>query len=392
MVAALLQRSAVRRSLFPKCCKKFLSQAVLVSPSASTGQRRDIQPHNSVAHVTRQQEATEPDIFANKSFPDFTKVENYLTSIRSTGLQPTLEDIEGFRPSRHSRPGTKKYANEYRDLLGTLCRAFSKDQLRNLLELYKLDPWWSRAKRKKVEYAESIIEQGWGWPSLKELEERRVDRTEVISKSFPMSPRELFIILGKDGADLLQLSIQYNVHISLIPDPLALHVEGLRGALKQMTEHIDALRKDIEDEIFELPTRRSIPQALIQRISRLAGAYVENYGDGGKVRIFSRDDSMMRTAQRLAARASMEASVFSHPSSALVHFNPRKDRMFLQTCRSDYSVYPFLSPTPFPWTMHTSGAFRIRRTADWLGVNSQEDITKRGGLFNNEGRFTDFTG
>ncbi|KAI6133149.1 hypothetical protein EDD16DRAFT_1530186 [Pisolithus croceorrhizus] len=393
MVAALLQRSAVRRSLFPKCCKKFLSQAVLVSPSASTGQRRDIQPHNSVAHVTRQQEATEPDIFANKSFPDFTKVENYLTSIRSTGLQPTLEDIEGFRPSRHSRPGTKKYANEYRDLLGTLCRAFSKDQLRNLLELYKLDPWWSRAKRKKVEYAESIIEQGWGWPSLKELEERRVDRTEVISKSFPMSPRELFIILGKDGADLLQLSIQYNVHISLIPDPLALHVEGLRGALKQMTEHIDALRKDIEDEIFELPTRRSIPQALIQRISRLAGAYVENYGDGGKVRIFSRDDSMMRTAQRLAARASMEEG--SDGLVSMLYYEPpgpKSSSLVPADMPHDYSVYPFLSPTPFPWTMHTGGAFRIRRTADWLGVNSQEDITKRGGLFNNEGRFTDFSG
>ncbi|KAI6031743.1 hypothetical protein BKA83DRAFT_4204738 [Pisolithus microcarpus] len=393
MVAALLQRSTVRRSLFLKCCKKFLSQAVLASPSACTGQRRNIQPHNSVTHVTRQQEATEPDIHASKSSLDFTRVENYLTSIRSTGLQPTIEDIEGFRPSRHSRPGTKKYANEYRDLLDTLCRAFSKDQLRNLIELYKLDPWWSRAKRKKMEYAESIIEQGWGWPSLKELEERHVARTEVISKSFPMTPSELFIILGKDGADLLQLSIQYNVHISLVPDPLALRVEGLRGALKQMTEHIDALRKDIEDEIFELPTRRSIPQALIQRISRLAGAYVEKCGDGGKVRIFSRDESTMRTAQRLATRASMEEG--SNTRANVLCFEPpgsKSSSLAPTDMPHDYSVYPFLSPTPIPWTMHTGGAFRIRRTADWLGANSQEDITKTGGLFNSEGKFTDFTG
>jgi len=35
--------------------------------------------------------------------------------------------------------------------------------------------------------------------------------------------------------------------------------------------------------MFELPTRRSIPPDLVQRISRLAGAYVENYGDEGKV-------------------------------------------------------------------------------------------------------------
>ncbi|KAI6044928.1 hypothetical protein EDC04DRAFT_2637621 [Pisolithus marmoratus] len=390
MAAPLLQPSTVRRCLFPKCYRKFLSQAVLAS---STGQCGDVHPHNSAAHVPRQQ----VDMLAKKSFLDFTKVENYLTSIRSAGLQPTIEDIEGFRPARHSRPGTKKYANEYRDLLGTLCRAFSKDQLRNFIELYKLDPWWSRAKRRKVEYAESIIEQGWGWPSLKELEERHVDRTEVISKSFPMTPSELFIILGKDGADLLQLSIQYNVHISLVPDPLALHVEGLRGALKQLTEHIDTLRKDIKDEIFELPTRRSIPQALIQHISRMAGAYVENYGDGGKVKIFSRDDSNMRTAQRLATRASMEASLLKgwDAQVKVLCYEPpvsKSGSLAPASMPYYYSAYPFLSPTPFPWTMHTGSAFRIRRTADWLGLNSQEDITRTGGLLNNEGQFIDFTG
>ncbi|KAI6153500.1 hypothetical protein BKA82DRAFT_4090668 [Pisolithus tinctorius] len=393
MAAPLLQHSTIRRCLFPKCYKKFLSQAVLASPSASTGQCGDVQPNNSAARVTRQQEATQPDTLANKSFLDLTKVENYLTSIRSSGSQPTIEDIEGFRPSRHSRPGTKKYANEYRDLLGTLCRAFSKDQLRHFTELYKLDPWWSRAKRRKAEYAESIIERGWGWPSLKELEERRVDRTEVISKSFPMTPSELFVVLGKDGADLLQLSIQYNVHISLVPDPLALHVEGLRGALKQLTEHIDMLRKDIKEEIFELPTRRTIPQASIQRISRLAGAYVENYGDGGKVRISSREDGSMRNAQRLATRASMEEGSDAQVNVLCYELPDSNSSSMVPTSMLHYySAYPFLSPTPFPWTMHTGSAFRIRRIADWLGLNSREDITKAGGLLNSEARFKDFTG
>lgn len=46
-----------------------------------------------------------------------------------------------------------------------------------------------------------------------------------------------------DGAHLLQLSIQYNVHISLASNPLALQVEGLRGTLKQLAEYIDTLTK-----------------------------------------------------------------------------------------------------------------------------------------------------
>lgn len=103
----------------------------------------------------------------------------------------------------------------------------------------------------------------------------------------------------KDGADLFQLSMQYNVHISLTSNPLSLLVEGLRGALNQLTEQINSLKEvslllasyfllkiscqDVKHEIFELPTGRSIPQDLVQRISRLAGAYVENHDNQGKV-------------------------------------------------------------------------------------------------------------
>src|SRR5947209_4656721 len=47
----------------------------------------------------------------------------------------------------------------------------------------------------------------------------------------------------KDGADLFQLSMQYNVHISLTSNPLSLLVEGLRGALNQLTEQINTLKE-----------------------------------------------------------------------------------------------------------------------------------------------------
>lgn len=112
-----------------------------------------------------------------------TRVDLYLASIHAAGLEPTLDDIERCRPKKHSSPESSKYAEEYNNLLDTLCRSFSKDQLRKFTELYQLDPVWTRTSRRKVEYAESIIEKQWNWPSLKEIERRKRDRTEVVVKS-----------------------------------------------------------------------------------------------------------------------------------------------------------------------------------------------------------------
>lgn len=45
-----------------------------------------------------------------------------------------------------------------------------------------------------------------------------------------------------------------------------------------------------------------------------------------------------------------------------------------------YSLYPFLSPRALPWTMTSSGAFRLRRVGEWLGHDAAEDIHITGGL------------
>ncbi|KAH7931101.1 hypothetical protein BV22DRAFT_1053839 [Leucogyrophana mollusca] len=320
-----------------------------------------------------------------------TRVDLYLASIRAAGLEPTLDDIERCRPPNHAPPDSPRYADEYHNLVDTLCRSFSKEQLRHFGELYKMDPIWTRTSRRKVEYAESIVEKQWEWPSLKEIERKRRDRTEVTVKTFSVNPSQLFLILGKDGADLLQLSMQYNVHISLVANPLALRVEGFRGALKELTEHMSALKKGIIEEIVELPTKRPIRQDLVQRISRLAGAYVENLGFKGKIRICAKDPMNLTTAKRLATRASSEVEGFSASSflcyvpSDVKNESPVPISMFPHT----YSIYPFLSPRSLPWTMTANGAFRIRRVAEWLGVDAYEDIRKTGGLAGGRGRMLD---
>jgi len=51
-----------------------------------------------------------------------------------------------------------------------------------------------------------------------------------------------------------------------------------------------------------------------------------------------------------------------------------------------YALYPFLSPRSLPWTMNTSGTFRIRRVGEWLGRNAGENIAATGGLAAGRGR------
>lgn len=347
-------------------------------------------PKRAQAHrATKAGQPVENDTPSQSRNPlEPTRVDLYLASIHAAGLEPTLDDIERCRPKRHSSPESSKYAEEYNNLLDTLCRSFSKDQLRKFTELYNLDPIWTRCSRRKAEYAESIIEKQWNWPSLKEIERRQRDRTEVVIKTFSVNPSQLFLILGKDGADLLQLSMQYNVHISLASSPLALRVEGLRGTMKQLTEHLSELKKGIIDEIVELPSKQPIRQDLVQRISRLAGAYVENLGHKGKIRICAKDTEKMNTAKRLAIRASTETQV-GH-SSPILCYVPTKAKLEHSVVPSfmphTYSVYPFLSPRSLPWTMMKGGSFRVRRVADWLGAAATEDTTKTGGLAGSQGK------
>lgn len=75
---------------------------------------------------------------------------------------------------------------------------------------------------------------------------------------FPVTRAELFLILGRgalniwhlvqrtnssaDGADLLALSKEFNVHIALAPDPLALRIEGVINSLRAITERITLLK------------------------------------------------------------------------------------------------------------------------------------------------------
>jgi hypothetical protein len=74
-----------------------------------------------------------------------------------------------------------------------------------------------------------------------------------------LTSSELFILLGKgrltrlpdfclltlllDGSDLSQLSRQYNAHISVKPNPLAVYLEGSRESVRELEAYIDGVKK-----------------------------------------------------------------------------------------------------------------------------------------------------
>ncbi|KAL6310056.1 hypothetical protein BKA93DRAFT_722239 [Sparassis latifolia] len=315
-------------------------------------------------------------------------VEQYLASIHAAGLEPTISDLERCRPAEHAHTNSPQYPLDYNALVDTLCRSFSKAQLRHFLETSNVGSTSSRYNKRKLQYAEAIVEKLWGWPSLKEIERAKRDRTEVSVRSFPVTPSQMFLILGRDGADLLEMSMEFNVHISLTTNPLALRVEGLRGSLDRLSQRITFIEQDITSETMELPTKTPVRQDLVQRISRLAGAYLENVDHKGKVRIYARNRRNLDVAKRLASRAGHESNsllqppVLSYLPSEVSASTPVATLEFPHS----YFLYPFLSPRSLPWTMSTGGTFRVRRIGEWLGPSSGEDIESSGGLAGGRGR------
>jgi hypothetical protein len=109
-----------------------------------------------------------------------SKTESYLLSLLTDGAVPTLHDLERLKPLEHSDPQSTEYANEYNTLLDNICRCFSNDQLRSFSQQYGLQ---LGSRRRKMLFAEAIVEKAWHWPPLGELKRAERERTEVASHS-----------------------------------------------------------------------------------------------------------------------------------------------------------------------------------------------------------------
>lgn len=349
---------------------------VLHSPTDETEKPKRKRQSKKTAPPTKVRVPLEP-----------SKTEQYLLALQNQGLEPSLKDLERLRPAGHPRPGTNKYAEAYGALVDSMCRSFSSEQLRQFAVDFGLSGKYTHSRRRKVEYAEAIIEQIWQWPSLRELERKHRDKTVMTAQSFPLEQSHLFLIIGKDGSDLLQLSTQFNVHVSLVQNPLALKVEGVREALNGVRDHIQNIKKNVIEETFEVLTKTPIRHDLLQTISRLTGAFVENIGTNGQIRIRAKDVQGLNGAKRLAIRAATELLI----SNVLLSYSPVRDgdEIIVPTLSApiSYSLYPYLSPRSLPWMINTSGTFRWRRVGDWLGFDHSENLDMTGGMAGARGSF-----
>ncbi|KAI0304937.1 hypothetical protein BC826DRAFT_1100693 [Russula brevipes] len=181
-----------------------------------------------------------------------SKTESYLSSLLVDGGPPTLRDLERLKPSTHSDPQSKEYALEYSTVLDSICRSFTNDQLRCFSQHYGLRVG---SNRRKISYVEAIVEKAWRLPLPKGLKRTRRDRT-MISQTLALTASELFILLGKDGSDLSQVSRKYNVHISVKPNPLAIYLEGSPESVTATKEYVDGdIVEETVDAAFPLPSR-----------------------------------------------------------------------------------------------------------------------------------------
>ncbi|KAJ6575225.1 hypothetical protein B0H19DRAFT_1127757 [Mycena capillaripes] len=366
------------------CINRCLKRFPLVSfpryyASAATSRVRKTALNPEIAQAKKR--ASRKKALPRSTVLDSSEIQKHLTQVAETNGHLVLADIERCRPPVHATPGTPVYKMEYTTLLKKINDSFNVKQLRQFMKFYGISLPSARAKS---ECSVAIMDH-WGWPSLTVLEEKERD-SEMDVETIPLTPCEAFLILGKDGVDSRSLSIQYHVRMTYLANPLSLQVEGKVGSLRELKKHIAGLKEEIADDVFELPVGKPIKSDLLRRISRLSGALTENFGEN-KIRVsFNKNNSRTAlVAKRLAARAVCEdngsnqtQTLFYLPPSAP---SPSPISPFLH----DYALYPFLSPRSLPWTVNTSGVFRVRRVEKWLSSGGSEDLKKTGGLLMGRG-------
>ncbi|KAG5652170.1 hypothetical protein H0H81_006010 [Sphagnurus paluster] len=370
----LLRRSICYLSLPSQISRPFSSTHTRARPVPGPIESLSLSSSKSKAQRKRKTVAPPPkqdrDVTTQEPLRNLlkeTKLQDYLNHIASTSEQVTLADIERYRPSKYAEPHSPSYEEEYHSLVETLVRSFSLNQLRTFLDMYHLTP---PTKRTKWELAVTIVERQWNWPSLTIVKNEKREWTEVVHQSFPLDARQSFLILGKDGADLLALSSEFNAHVSFSTNPLSLKVEGLRGSLRNLGRYIEEFKAGIKEELFQLPPRGTVDQECLQHISRMSGVFVQDAGNG-LIRISYRneDKSAAHFAKQLTLRAAVEH--ISPQLNTLVYSTQDSGKPMLSP-NSTYSLYPFLSSRSNKGPSSNGSLFRIRRVGDWIQSTLQK--------------------
>lgn len=149
--------------------------------------------------------------------PSLPRTELYLESIIAQGVEPTLADLEQLRPPEPTERDLRSpmYKTIYEEAIEAIDRPFTKQQLRTLAQQILSKEISRRATKRFI--MDLILTKAWGLPSPAQVEKERRERTEIKRQGgwrilsavgnlltvhpsitvFPVSPAELFVLLGQ---------------------------------------------------------------------------------------------------------------------------------------------------------------------------------------------------
>jgi hypothetical protein len=205
--------------------------------------------------------------------------------------EPTVGDLQRFHPRHIPDPVTQihRYKQTYKATRDSLGRSFTRDQLHSFVgKLLGITP--SRRSRKS-ELLDLILSKAWGLSSPTQLENERRERTEIKRKCkqeplldsaeilhrpvFPVSPAELFILLGEgesihnlvagqahpapaDGNLFKALASAHNATLFVESHPdMVIRAEATSADLEQLNVHMHSLT-NVRDDIFRDRARHLI--------------------------------------------------------------------------------------------------------------------------------------
>ncbi|KAF5375107.1 hypothetical protein D9758_000177 [Tetrapyrgos nigripes] len=336
------------------------------------------------AQKSRKPRKTHEDLF------EYSKLQAYLDSIDETKHVLTPEDLARIQPPKHTDDIlSAQYEAEYERIFKKLQQSFSKEQLMTFLDMHHKGDNPDGYSRTKAGYTARIIEQLWGWPSMVEVRRIKRDLSQVDTEKIPVTPPESFALLGKgpdhflssfrpltqdtDGSNLRSLSKDHKVEVTFSSSPLQLIAKGVLANLRRLREHVEFVKKQIKEEFITIPSKKLIRPDLLQRISRISGAFTETFGED-QIRIsYTGDPRSAVIAKRLAVHAACHVDEPPHP--VLAHSPSNSSTNFLTP--ETYSLYPFLTVRSLPWTLNASGAFRARKVGEWYGIGNMGNLGQK---------------
>ncbi|KAG8721311.1 hypothetical protein FRC09_008074, partial [Ceratobasidium sp. 395] len=244
---------------------------------------------------------------------------------------------------------------------------FTVVQLQNFEKALKIHKKLGGENDSKQKIIHRIMNSCFGMIHPRVIRSRLTDVPIKTQESYSISPSELFILLGRDGSNLLQVSKQLQMDVSVDREQaesskepptfddtqnsssrFVLRASGIKAGHQQLEQYLKGLRKSIVSRLVVLPTGPPLSSSCLQDISRTVGAFCENVRppqdliDGAarpSVLITAQDARNAYTAERLVQRAAMEivhrSNIDGVTLTQPIEATPTKD------ANLKYSLYPF---------------------------------------------------